>query len=187
MILLEVDVLKPHSCSTECYKSHQTTHADIPSLTVTPFIPDGLPPKPPAAIAFTGAANSYVKGGGSSFATHLLSSLESSADLQILYTRYPRLQGQLKEIYEAATEPPEDQLNDQTFSSDRGVRGQGRGKNRGRGPEGRTAAPWSRHKGIEAGIHRLRTLRHLKGENGDGLREFSRLVTSPVEAKIRHI
>lgn len=187
MILLVPDRLRPHSCSIECYKGHQTAHADESSLTATQSIPNGLPPKPPATVAFTGPSNAYVKGGGSSSATYPLSSLESSADLQILYTRYPRLQNQLKEIYEAATEPLDDPLNDQLSSSERGDRGWGRRRNRGRGPDGRIQAPWSRQKGIKAGIHRLRTLRHLEGQDGDGLRKFSKLVTSPFEAKIRQI
>ena len=187
MILLELDRLRPHSCSIECYKSHQTTHADTPSLTATLSIPNGLPPKPPAAVAFTGSSNAYVKGGGSSFATYPLSSLESSTDLQILYTQYPRLQNQLKEIYEAATKPLDDPPNDQVSSSERGDRGWGRRRNRGRGFDGRIPAPWSRQKSIKAGIHRLRTLRHLKGQDGDGLRIFSKLITSPSEAKVRQI
>lgn len=170
-------------CSIECYKRHQIIHAGLLSLVATQLVPNGLPPKPPAAVAFTGAPNSHVHGGGPSFETCSPSSLESSANLQILYTRYPQLQDQLKEIYEAATEPRDDQLNDQSFSNDRGDRGAGRGRNRRRGRDGRTAETWSRQKGIKSGINRLRILRHLKGEDGDGLREFSKLVTSHFEAK----
>ena len=182
--LLELDRLKPQSCSIECYKIHQTTHADVPSLAATPSIPNGLPPKPPASVASIGVLSSLVNGGGPSFGTHFLSSLESSADLQTLYTRYPHLQDQLKDIYEAATERLDDQLNDQSFSSDRGDRGRARGKNRRRGPDGRTAAPWSRQKGIKTGIHRLRVLRHLKGEDGDGLREFSKIMNALSKTKV---
>lgn len=183
IIFLKLDRLKPQSCSVECYKSHQTTHTDVSSLVAIQPIPNGLPPKPPAAVTYANTSNSHVNGGGPPFGTNMPSSLESSAVLQLLYTRYPQLQYQLKEIYEAATEPLDDQLNEQTFSSERHDRRRGRGRNRGPDRDGRTMTVWSRQKGIKSGIHRLRILRHLKGEYGEGLREFSKLVTSHWEAK----
>lgn len=176
---LELDRLKPQSCSIECYKSHRSTHADVPSPAAIQSTPNGLPPKPPTAVEFTGASNSHVNGNGPSFGTYSPSVLESSADLQILYTRYPQLRDQLKEIYKAAIKPPDDELDDQTLSNERRDRGHGRGRNRAPVRDGRTAATWSRHKGIKSGIHRLRMLRNVKGEDGDGLREFSKIVTNP--------
>ncbi len=170
-------MLKPQSCSTECYKIHQATHTDASSLAATQLISYCLPPKPPTTAVLTSASNSHVCGGGFPFRTYSLSSLESSSDLQILHTRYPQLRCQLKEIYEAATEPLDNQLNDPSFSSRRCDRKRGQGRSRGRGRDVRTAATWSRNKGIKSGIHRLRMLRHLKGEDGDGLRAFSKVVT----------
>lgn len=183
VLLLELDRLTIRSCSIECYKSHQTTHTDIPYPAASQSIPNDLPSRPPETVAFTRVSSSHFNSSGPLFGAYSLSCLELSADLQELHTRYPRLQDQLKEIYEAATKPLDDQLNDQSFSSKRGDRGQGRGRNKRRGRDYRTTATWSRHKGIKSGIHRLRILRHLKGEEGDGLREFSNLITGPSEAK----
>ena len=162
----------------ECYKTHQANH-----LAPSQSTPNGLPPKSSAAVASTGASSSHVSGGGPPFGTFVPSSLESSTDLQKLYTRYPQLQNQLKGIYEAAMASLDDQLNSQSFRGDCSDRGRGRGRHRGRGSESRISAPWSRPKGITAGVHRLRLLRRTKGEDGDGLREFSRLVTSTFQGK----
>ena len=130
----------------------------------------------------SGASSSDADGSGLSSRTGSPSPFESSADLQILYTRYPLLRDQLKDIYEAATEPLKDQQNDQLFSRESSHRGRGQGRIRAR--DGRATATWSRHNGIQSGIQRLRMLRHSKGEDGDGLREFSKLVTgSPLEAR----
>lgn len=49
--------------------------------------------------------------------------------------------------------------------------------------EDRAAAKWAPHNGIKSGIHRLRILRNFKGVNGDGLKEFSKLVTDPSKAR----
>ena len=185
IISQELDRLKTQSCSIECYKSHQIIHIDTLCRVATHSISNGLPPKPPAAVALTGTSNSYVGGRAPPSPTSSPSSLESSADLQILYTRHPQLRDQLKEIYEAATEPLDDQLSDQLFSNERGDRGRGRGRDRRQGRDGRKLTRWSQQKGIKSGIQRLRLLRDCKGEDGDryGLKEFSNLVTSPLEAK----
>lgn len=178
-----IDWLRPQSCSIECYKSHQANHIDEPCLAVGQSVPYGLPPRPPPGVASTHASNYRLNGSRPSVEIYSPSSPESFTCLQTLYTRYPPLRDQLKEIYEATTEPLDDQPNDLVFGIERSDRGRGRGRKSGPGRCGRTAATWSRHKGIKSGIHRLRMLRHLNGEDGDGLREFCKLVTGPVEAK----
>lgn len=135
-------------------------------------------------MTVTGTSNFHVNGGELPLIANSPSSLESSADLHLLYTRYPRLRYQLKEIYEATSEPLDDHLNEQPFHSERDDRRRGRGRNRGPGRHGKTTTVWSRQKGIESGIHRLRILRHLKSEDGDGLREFSKFIISLSEAKV---
>lgn len=107
-----------------------------------------------------------------------MSILETSDDLQTLYDRYPQLRCQLKEFYDATTEPLDDQMDDQLISNEHGNRRRGRGGNKGQGRNGRTVGQWSRQKGIKAGLHQLRILRHLKGEDGYGLKEFSKLVAN---------
>lgn len=132
---------------------------------------------------FTGVSNPNADSSRPSFGTYLPSSLESSTELQLLYSRYPQLQDQLKEIYEAATEPLKDPPKDQSFSSERSHKGRGGGGNRGQARDGKTIATRSRHNGIKSGIHRFRMLRRPKGEDGDGLREFSKLVTGSLESR----
>lgn len=175
----ELSKLKIRSCSVECYKSHQCHHADATSLVASQGILNGLPPKPQAAAISTGTSDSQINGRGAPFGQCSLTILETpDDDLHTLYERYPRLRCQLKHIYDAAIEPLDNQLNDQLFGNEHGDRKGGRGRERGQGRDARTAAKWSRQKGIKSGIHRLRKLRHIKGEDGDGLREFSKLVAS---------
>ena len=122
--------------------------------------------------------------GGSSFATKSAISLDSSPDLQLLYKRFPRLFAQLQVIYEATTEPSDDQPDDQSSSRshiDRG-RGRSRGRGRGRGRDRGAGAPWSHQRGFKAGLHQLRKLRRLDGGDGEGLREFSKLVMKVIQA-----
>ena len=94
-----------------CYllQGHQTVHTNVTISTTTESIPNGLPSKP-LAVVFTGTSTSHADSGGIPFGIHSSFSLESSADLRNLYIRYPLLQNQLKEIYEAATNPSDDQL-----------------------------------------------------------------------------
>ena len=113
--------------------------------------------------------------GGSSFAIKSAASLDSSPDLQHLYKRFPRLFAQLKVIYEATTEPSDDQHDDQSSSRSHIDRGRGRSRGRGRGRDRGAGAPWSYQRGFKAGLHQLRKLRRLDGGDGEGLREFSKL------------
>ena len=132
----------------------------------------------------TGTSKSHADSGGLSSGRRSSLSLESSAELRNLYTRYPLLQNQLKEIYEAATKPSNDQLNDQLLSGQPSDRGRGRrGEFRGLVRDGSATAIWSRYNGVQTGIYRLRMLRHSKGEDGDGLRDFSELVIGPLKAR----
>ena len=179
---MALDKLNPRSCSVICYKSHQTVHPNIPISATVESIPIGLPPKPLAAM-LTGTSKPHADSGGLSFGIRSSFSLESSADLRNLYTRYPLLQNQLKEIYEAATNPSNDQLNNQLFSGERSDQGRGRGEFGVLPRDGVATVAWSRHHGVQTGIHRLRMLRRSKGEDGDGLREFSKLVTDPLKAR----
>ena len=120
--------------------------------------------------------------GGTSFATKSAISLDSSPDLQLLYKRFPRLFAQLQMIYEATTEPSDDQHNDQSSSRSHIDRGRGRSRGRGRGRDRGAGAPWSHQRGFKAGLHQLRKLRRLDGDDGEGLREFSKLAMNVVQA-----
>ena len=120
--------------------------------------------------------------GGSSFATKSAISLDSSPDLQLLYKRFPRLFAQLQVIYEATAEPSDDQHDDQSSSRSHMDRGRGRSRGRGRGRDRGAGAPWSHQRGFKAGLHQLRKLRRLDGDDGEGLREFSKLAVEVIQA-----
>lgn len=182
-------MLKAHSCSINCYRVHNTIHKDPGSSATIRISPNGLPPKPPPA-AFTNPSSSHIKSGDPSLASTSHVSLVPSTELSRLYLQYPKLRNQLREIYEATTEPLDDHLDDSPRSAERRDRGRGkgrgsrheRGRGRGRGPI--QSAPWSQQRGFKAGLHLLRKLRHLKGNDGEGLKVFSKLVAIRVEAKI---
>ena len=78
-------------------------------------------------------------------------------------------------IYGAATEPSDDQDDVHSSSRSHTDRGRGRSRGRGRGRDRGAVAPWSQQKGFKAGLHQLRKLRRLDGDDGEGLREFSKL------------
>ena len=118
----------------------------------------------------------------SSFATKLTISLDSTPDLQLLYKRFPRLFAQLQTIYEATIEPSDDQNEDQSSSRGHIDRGRGRSRGRGRGRDRGAGVPWSHQRGFKAGLHQLRKLRRLDGDDGEGLREFSKLAIKIIQA-----
>ena len=162
------------SCSIECYKSHQNTHVEASSPSIERPAPTGLPPKPPP-VPFLSPSNLHGEHGGSSFAANSATSFDWSPDLQLLYKRFPRLFSQLQVVYEATTEPINDQHDDHSSSRIHTDRGRGRSRGRGRGRDRSAIAPWSQQKGFKAGLHQLRKLRRLDGDDGEGLREFSKL------------
>ena len=162
------------SCSIECYKSHQNTHAEASGAIIEHPGPTGLPPKPPP-VPFLTSIGLHDEHGGSSIAARSAISLDWSPDLQLLYKRFPRLFSQLQMVYEATTEPTDDPHDDHLSSRSHTDRGRGRSRGRGRGRDRGAVAPWSPQKGFKAGLHQLRKLRRLDGDDGEGLREFSKL------------
>lgn len=171
--------LKARSCSIECYKSHQNSHSDLSCLIKSP---NGLLPNPKAAVMLPSTSNNCTDSGCSSLGTHSPSSLDSATDVQNLYARYPQLQDQLIEIYEATTEPLKNDVNNQSFGSESSNRRRGRGRVRGLADDGKPPATRSRYYGVKSGIHRLRTLRDFEGEAGHGLRVFSKIIAGSLEA-----
>ena len=168
------------SCSIECYKSHQNSHAEASGPTTDRSALPGLPPKPPP-VPFSSPLDLRDEHGGSSFAAKPAISLDRSPDLQLLYKRFPRLFSQLQMVYEATTEPSDDQHDDHSFSRSHTDRGRGRSRGRGRGRDRGAVAPWSQLKGFKAGLHQLRKLRCLDGDDGEGLREFSKLAMKIIQ------
>lgn len=172
-------VLKARSCSIQCYRDHQTTHTTVRILSVKS---NSLPPKPPPLAAFATKSN-LIQSHGSSLRNNPPISLEAAVELEKLYSRYPRLQEQLRDIYEVATERPPDNLDDQSSMSNRAEQGGSQGWGRGRGRAKEASIPWSRKRGFKAGLNRLKSLRHLKGTDGEGLCEFSQFVATRIDSE----
>ncbi|KAL6717469.1 hypothetical protein ACLMJK_005384 [Lecanora helva] len=151
------------------------THPEVPTTAGQQQSPNGLPPKPPPVAQ--GKALQISQSSGIN-----LCSLESSAALQQLYIRYPKLGAQLKEIYDSTAENSDHSDDDEDNQSVRGRgyrgRGRGRGGNRGRGNRR------NQLKGPKAGLSNLKRLRELQGDDGEGLREFCRLITGLNDGKI---
>jgi zinc finger HIT domain-containing protein 3 len=85
--------------------------------------------------------------------------LDSSKELQELFIKYPRLQSQLEEI-NTATLPP--------------IEGYGFGQ--GASKRGGKVEVWNSDRGLQKGVEALSKARNASGEDGSGVREFSRLV-----------
>lgn len=164
-----------------CYKAHQDAYSDKRCPTATLPDPNGLPPKPPPVASGVGALGSHPTSGDSSTTLSALDSLESSVELKRLYVQYPKLRNQLSEIYEASNEPSNDHSDEYTPSRGRGDRYRGRGRIRERGHERGVGASWPPKKRFEAGLDQMRKSRHLRGTDGEGLKEFSKLVVSLTE------
>jgi len=129
-------------------------------------------------VAFAYPPPSPGSNGGRPLTGDILLSLQSSTDFQRLFSRYPHLRDQLREIYDATTQSPDENPDSHQYpNGKRSYRARGRGKNRGRGHDRGSGAPWSQQKGFRAGLHQMKRLRNATGVDGDGLREFSKLVT----------
>ena len=114
-----------------------------------------------------------------------LEALESSSDLRGLFSLYPKLREQLGEVYTATIEPSSEYQENEHGSNGRlehGISRPGR-RSRGRGRIGDNSAPWTPQRGRKLALSRLRKLRDCEGNDGNGTREFSRLVVQIGESK----
>lgn len=99
--------------------------------------------------------------------------LESSPELQLLFTKYPPLRAQLLKIYIAMLEP---QPAAPAPQQQRG-RGYHQGRGRGRGHHiGPGRQPWTPEKRIKEGLYALTKAEELPDGQGEGVEEFKLLV-----------
>lgn len=179
-------ILKAHSCSIDCYKRHQTVHADNTEITIIRSAPTILPPKPPPVTSGVGALTAHRKSGDTLTKLCVYETLEHSPQLRHLYIQYPRLRNQLKEIYEATTEPSDEHHTDYKPTRGRNNRYYGRGRGREHACRRGLVASWSHDKGFKAGLHQMRKSRHSTAAGGNGLRDFCNLVARTVESNAPH-
>lgn len=81
---------------------------------------------------------------------------------------YPRLHSQLDEIH-TATLPPLDEPREASYTQYDSRVGGGRGRRSGK-------EPWNRDRGIQNGLQALSRARTAYGKDGEGVREFSKLI-----------
>jgi len=79
--------------------------------------------------------------------------LDNSEQLRFLFTKYPSLPAQIKQIHVATLQPPR-QVGKPSRKDDR----------------------WNRDIGMRKGIEALRKARAAEGEAGEGLREYTELI-----------
>ena len=102
-----------------------------------------------------------------------------STELGQLFASHPQLKSQLKSIYAATHEPSQEDQESETTRRNRASRGRGRarGRGRGRGNTHDNHVPWTRERGLKDAMRQLKKARRVEGPQGEGLREFSALVT----------
>jgi len=93
--------------------------------------------------------------------------LDDSKELQTLFKTYPRLPAQLDEI-NAAMLPPIAGQEVAIQSQYHGEVPKGKGRRR--------EEPWNRDRGLRNGVQALARARKAYGKDGEGIREFSKLI-----------
>jgi len=96
------------------------------------------------------------------------SALDDSKELQMLFKMYPRLASQLEEINAATLPPTPGQENDAHSQypngGSKGFRRSGKEQ------------PWNPDRGLENGVRALCRAREAYGKDGEGVREYSKLI-----------
>jgi hypothetical protein len=146
------------SCSITCSTLHKVTHPAIESA------PEAKPESTPTSHTNGSAPRAGTIAAAGSKGP--FAALYDSKELRTLFQMYPHLPSQLDEI-NTATLPPASGLNS-------GPQLQySRGTEKGRG---RKNEPWNRDRGLENGVQALIRARETYGKDGEGVREFSKLV-----------
>ncbi|KAL3417778.1 HIT zinc finger [Phlyctema vagabunda] len=142
-------------CSVACSTIHRATHPAIEAIATPSRVLQEEPARaPPKALAGTvGFKDPFA-------------ALENAPQIQELFKMFPNLPGQLDKIH-SATLPPLDDPSRGARSSDFFPGSQGRGAK---------TPSWNRDKGLQSGVEALTKARHAYGKDGEGVREFSRVV-----------
>ncbi|KAE8352940.1 hypothetical protein BDV28DRAFT_118320 [Aspergillus coremiiformis] len=154
------------SCSLACTQSHKIYCAPRAPSPMTSNEVNDIQHRPEEVNEHTGEITHEVQNGSNPHA------LGSSPQLMELFDRYPALRDQLREIYKASLE--EEWVEPQAHGGRRPF-GRGRGAPRSRGP-------WTREKGFNRGLGKVRKLRERceegleLGKNGEGYMRFITLV-----------
>ncbi|TAQ89131.1 hypothetical protein B7494_g2522 [Chlorociboria aeruginascens] len=146
--------LMPCSCSVVCSAAHKARHPLEPPSIPTPK-PASPTPKPgfqsrptPGTLAAAGARGPFA-------------ALDDSEELRALFTVYPRLASQLDELNKATLCP------DINLATPAGVSSKF---------SGRSNTSWNSDLGLQNGVKALSRARMANGKDGEGIREFSKLI-----------
>lgn len=157
------------SCSLACTQSHKIYCAPkAPSPKPTGLTVDAQQPPSESNEHATSEVAPKAQNGLD------IKSLGSSAELKDLLDRFPSLREELYDIYKTTLE--EAWVETQRFG------GRGRHHGRGKGPH-RHNGPWTREKGFNRGVGRVRKLRERceegleTGKKAEGFVRFTSLVT----------
>lgn len=142
-------------CSVACNKLHRENHPPDPE-------PNPEPPRAAAPPPVDGEAPSTAPSApDTSNPFRILDS--ASAQLQMLFTRYPDLPQQLADIY-AATQPPSESAENRSIPASllKGLPSKSNG--------------WNHDVGIKRGKEALRKARKSDGAEGEGVKEYCELI-----------
>lgn len=171
-------------CSVPCATLHTQNHPPVEEAPKPDPAPEAAPP------VSNGAALAGTVGGARAIST--FEKLGASKELEILFTQYPRLKSQLRDIY-AFTNPPTEfgmgmnqyapqPQNQYGHDDSRGGRGRGgRGGYSGR-QNGKPKGPWTTDQGMQDAIDAFGRAKEEYGKGGEGIREYQNLVMKMVRA-----
>ncbi|PGH19840.1 hypothetical protein AJ80_03757 [Polytolypa hystricis UAMH7299] len=169
------------SCSLACSQAHKSncTLAPAPeasNVLTEPSANGGADQAPPTTAALTPTTPTAPQSGDF---THL----KSSPELQALFSRFPNLRSQLREIYNLTLEEEWEEMKPHSSHS-----GRGRGRGGGFGARGREKSRgyWTEGKGFNRGLGRVRRWREIweegfGGNDGDGFMQFAALIQADDE------
>jgi hypothetical protein len=143
------------SCSIACSTVHKANHPAIEpkpaaELRAEPESKSAGTAPQPGTVAVAGFKGPFT-------------ALDDSKELQLLFKLYPSLPALLNQI-DSATLPP---LNDSNSNAGNGYK---------RGARRQKQEPWNHDRGMENGLRALLAARELDGKDGEGIREYSRII-----------
>lgn len=144
------------SCSIVCSTLHKATHPATEP-----------PPSDPEPIRTVQKDNNIPRPGTISAAGYKgpFAALEDSKDLKMLFELYPTLPSLLSEIH-STTLRPMDEMGSSAQSKSRSSNGHYRSHRK----------EWNQDRGLQDGVEALRQARRLMGKDGEGVREYSKLI-----------
>lgn len=170
------------SCSIQCYKEHRLVHLRMQAA----YPLDGNASEhslehSPVTLEDSPSREITMK---SSQPGNPFTALESSPDLQNLFTVYPKLRAQLHQVYIATLEPPHNCPDSEQRNNSRFDGGRGQVRVRGRSRGWSNDAPWTPQRGQKLAVARIRKFRECEIKESYGLREFSRLLVRLHSSKL---